>query len=71
MAKAAQALTADPRPGAKAILDAIARRRSENRAEGQRLRQLLQISRYQWFQEDRCSGPGQLAVEIKEKAVAW
>ena len=35
------ALKADLRPGAKAILDAVARRRGENRAEGQRLRQLL------------------------------
>jgi ribonuclease HII len=32
------ALRADPRPGAGAILQAIARRRFENRAEGQRLR---------------------------------
>ena len=30
----------DPRPGARAISDVIARRRFENRAEGQRLRRL-------------------------------
>ena len=34
------ALKEDPRPGARAILQAIARRRFENRAEGQRLRRL-------------------------------
>lgn len=34
-------LLADPRPGARAILDAIARRRFGNRAEGQRLRKLV------------------------------
>ncbi|MEI9902168.1 MAG: ribonuclease HII [Hyphomicrobium sp.] len=39
------ALKADPRSGAKAILLAIARRRFENRSEGQRLRKLL---RYEW-----------------------
>jgi len=39
------ALRADQRAGAKAILDAVARRRFENRSEGQRLRHLL---RYEW-----------------------
>lgn len=42
------ALSADPRPGAKAILDAIARRRAENRSEGQRLRKLLQFETPLW-----------------------
>ena len=42
------ALMADPRPGAKAILDAIARRRAENRSEGQRLRKLLQFENALW-----------------------
>jgi ribonuclease HII len=42
------ALIADPRPGAKAILDAIARRRAENRSEGQRLRKLLQFESALW-----------------------
>jgi ribonuclease HII len=42
------ALTADPRPGAKAILNAIARRRAENRSEGQRLRKLLQFESVLW-----------------------
>jgi len=42
------ALRADPRPGAKAILDAVARRRMENRAEGQRLRQLLRFESALW-----------------------
>jgi ribonuclease HII len=42
------ALMADPRPGAKAILDAIARRRFENRSEGQRLRKLLRYESALW-----------------------
>lgn len=42
------ALRADPRPGAKSILDAIARRRAENRSEGQRLRRLLQFENALW-----------------------
>jgi ribonuclease HII len=44
------ALRADPRPGAGAILQAIARRRFENRAEGQRLRRL---TRFQWALWDK------------------
>jgi len=42
------ALRADPRPGAKAILDAVARRRGKNRAEGQRLRHLLRFENALW-----------------------
>ncbi|WP_245280084.1 ribonuclease HII [Hyphomicrobium sp. 99] len=42
------ALMADPRPGAKAILDAIAQRRFENRSEGQRLRKLLRYESALW-----------------------
>ena len=42
------ALIADPRPGAKAILDAIARRRAGNRSEGQRLCKLLQFESALW-----------------------
>jgi len=42
------ALLADPRPGAKAILDAIQRRRFENRSEGQRLRKLLRYETALW-----------------------
>jgi ribonuclease HII len=41
-------LRADPRPGAKAILDAIARRRFGNRSEGQRLRNLLRYEGELW-----------------------
>ena len=41
-------MRADLRPGAKAILDAVARRRGENRAEGQRLRQLLRYESVLW-----------------------
>lgn len=42
------ALRADPRPGAKALLDAIARRRFENRSEGQRLRHMLRFETALW-----------------------
>ena len=42
------ALLADPRAGAKAILHAVARRRFENRAEGQRLRKLLRYETALW-----------------------
>jgi ribonuclease HII len=42
------ALKADPRPGAKTILAILARRRSANRAEGQRLRHLLRFERSLW-----------------------
>jgi ribonuclease HII len=42
------ALQADPRPGARAILDAVARRRFENRAEGQRLRKMLRYETALW-----------------------
>jgi ribonuclease HII len=42
------ALAADPRPGARAILDAVARRRRANRAEGQRLRTMLRYESALW-----------------------
>lgn len=42
------ALRADPRAGARAVLDAVARRRAENRSEGQRLRKLLQFESALW-----------------------
>jgi ribonuclease HII len=42
-------LQADPRAGAKAILDAVARRRSQNRSEGQRLRKLLRYETALWM----------------------
>jgi ribonuclease HII len=42
------ALLADARPGARAILQAIARRRREHRAEGQRLRKLLRYETALW-----------------------
>jgi ribonuclease HII len=42
------ALKADPRPGAANILQAVERRRSANRAEGQRLRKLLQYETALW-----------------------
>jgi ribonuclease HII len=47
-AAAEAALRADKRAGAKAILDAIARRRFENRSEGQRLRKLLRYECALW-----------------------
>ena len=42
------ALKADQRAGAKSILEAVARRRFENRSEGQRLRQLLRYETALW-----------------------
>jgi ribonuclease HII len=42
------ALAADRRPGARAILDAVARRRRANRAEGQRLRTMLRYETALW-----------------------
>jgi ribonuclease HII len=41
-------LRADERAGARAILDAVARRRHDNRAEGQRLRTMLRYERELW-----------------------
>jgi ribonuclease HII len=42
------ALAADPRAGARAVHEAIARRRRDNRSEGQRLRHLLEYERALW-----------------------
>jgi len=42
------ALAADPRAGAKTLLDAIERRRSARRSEGQRLRKLLRYETVLW-----------------------
>jgi ribonuclease HII len=42
------ALRSDVRPGARAILEQVARRRRENRAEGQRLRKMLEFERALW-----------------------
>lgn len=47
-AETASALRADPRAGAKAILQAIERRRFCNRSEGQRLRRLLRFETAHW-----------------------
>lgn len=47
------ALRADPRAGARAILEAIERRRSERRSEGQRLRYMLEFERQLWARDVR------------------
>ncbi len=47
-ARIARELEADPRRGARAILDAVARRKKANRAEGQRLRRMLRYERALW-----------------------
>ncbi len=47
-ASIAAELHADPRAGARAILDAVARRRRDNRAEGQRLRMMLRHETVLW-----------------------
>jgi ribonuclease HII len=44
-------LRRDPRPGARAILESLERRRHERRAEGQRLRHLLEFERALWKRE--------------------
>lgn len=41
-------LRADPRPGARAILAAVEKRRRENRSEGQRLRHLTRFEQELW-----------------------
>lgn len=43
-----RALRSDPRPSARAILQAVERRRHEHRAEGQRLRGILRFERELW-----------------------
>src|SRR6188508_839002 len=43
-------LRADTRPGAKAILAAVAKRRHDHRAEGQRLRKMLRFEQALWAQ---------------------
>ncbi|HET8723045.1 MAG TPA: ribonuclease HII [Anaeromyxobacteraceae bacterium] len=47
-AGAEAALEADPRAGARAVLQAVRRRKRENRAEGQRLRNLLRYESRLW-----------------------
>jgi ribonuclease HII len=44
-------LLADPRPGARALLEQVERRRRQNRAEGQRLRHMLRYERELWQRE--------------------
>ena len=46
--KTEAALESDCRGGAKAILEAVRRRRFENRSEGQRLRKLLRYENALW-----------------------
>jgi ribonuclease HII len=41
-------LLSDPRPSARAILEAVNRRRRDNRSEGQRLRTMLRFERELW-----------------------
>ena len=43
-----RALAEDPRPGARALLEAVHRRRRDNRAEGQRLRHMLRFEQELW-----------------------
>src|SRR5512147_3130924 len=44
------ALRADGRAGAQALLDAVARRRRDNRSEGQRLRMMVRYETALWTQ---------------------
>lgn len=58
-----EALRRDPRAGARAILKAIDRRRQANRAEGQRLRQLLKYETALWDKGlDRIAGVDEAGV---------
>jgi ribonuclease HII len=50
-AELAAALARDTRPGARALLEQITKRRRENRAEGQRLRWMLEFERALWKQK--------------------
>ena len=43
-----RALSEDPRPGARALVGALARKRRDNRAEGQRLRKILRFETALW-----------------------
>jgi ribonuclease HII len=43
-----RALRLDPRPGARALVERLERRRHANRAEGQRLRHMLRFERELW-----------------------
>lgn len=45
------ALRRDERPGARAILESVERRRRERRAEGQRLRHMLEFERQLWLRD--------------------
>lgn len=58
-----EALRSDPRAGARALLKAIDRRRQANRAEGQRLRQLLRHETALWDNGiDRIAGVNEAGV---------
>ncbi len=71
------ALRADPRAGAQAILQAVARRRRDRRSEGQRLRKLLRYESALWAQGlvhvagiDE-AGMSPLAGPVAAAAVIW
>jgi ribonuclease HII len=60
---AAAALAADPRAGARALLAAVERRRTGNRAEGQRLRALLAFEEALWSEgAERIAGVDEAGV---------
>lgn len=62
-AEAEAALRADPRAGARAVLTAVERRRAANRAEGQRLRRLLEFETVLWDKGvDRIGGVDEAGV---------
>jgi ribonuclease HII len=71
------ALRADGRAGAQALLDAVARRRRDNRAEGQRLRTMLRFEMALWTQGTICvagvdeAGMSPLAGPVAAAAVIF
>lgn len=71
------ALEVDPRVGAKAILEAVRRRRFENRSEGQRLRKLLRYEKELWSTGILCvagvdeAGMSSLAGPVTAAAVIF
>ena len=72
-----EVLRADPRAGAQAILDAVARRRFKNRSEGQRLRKLLRYESAVWATGVLCvagvdeAGMSPLAGPVAAAAVVF
>lgn len=67
-----EVLRADSRAGARAILASIAKRRFENRSEGQRLRKMLRFETILWEKGyDAVAGISAAAVILKRVRASW